>query len=352
MGYFCHLSTRTRAHLPSIRSTVNVVVTAGLGYALYRQFFVVNDVVALWGGFRQNLHPRWLLLGSLIAGLMPVNLALEARKLRVALPQNLRSPWRETLGQVCAGIAVGLWTPGRVGEFAGRLARTNSTQRTAILASTALGGLAQWVPLLAGGGFALLYWDYTSLAQDGSPSYIAKFSPNWLASAGVVGLVIASATGVLFWRLASILALLTRLRPPTWLRSVAGRLSWPQWRSAATLRNFVCYRRALIAAAVTRYVVYLLQMSLAFVTMGLPLDLRDALVGTAALLLLHGFLPVPPALQAMARIEFAVVLFAAIRPNEVSIAAASLLIFALNLGLPALYGWLFIVRSNDKTLPQ
>ncbi len=357
MMVFGHLSAAWMQYRKHLRLALNGIVTLGLGYALYRQFFVVNDVNALVEGFRQNLPAGFLPLLAVVAGLMPANLALEAYKLRVALPDALRSTWRQTLGQVCGGIAVGLWTPGRVGEFAGRLAGTYAAQRAPMLSATAIGGIAQWSPLLIGGGAALLFWrqastGHTAAATDGYALYLQNYLQSSAASGvGALAIGIGVLTAVLFWRAPAIVRYVSRVRMPGWLSAVARSLRVAQLGSRDFLAALEGARGGLFVASVARYVVYLLQMSLAFVAFGLPVGVLSAVVGTATLLLLHGFLPVPPALQAVARIEFAVLLFGYADPNEVSIAAASLFIFALNLGLPALIGWLFIVRRNVKNYP-
>ncbi len=354
MLVFGHLSSWWQRHADSLRIGLNVLVTAGLAYALYRQFFVVNDVAKLYDGFRQNLPPQFWLTLSGVAALMPINLALEVYKLRVVLPQDLRSTWGTTLGQVCGGIAVGLWTPGRVGEFAGRLVDTRPAQRASILLATALGGVAQWSPLLIGGGTALWFWRKaadTSLNAgaagrgSGLGDYLWGDKVAWV---GALALAIGVLTALLFWQSAVIVRWGQGLRLPDWLRGPLGRVGASRLASSAFLKALEQRRVGLLAASWARYVVYLLQMSMAFVAFGLPVELWGAIAGTATLLLLHGFLPVPPALGAFARIEFALLLFAYADPNEVSIAGASLFIFALNLGVPALCGWLFIVRRNVK----
>lgn len=350
---FGHLSRATPATGPTIRTTVNLVVTAGLAYALHRQFFVANDFLALWGGFRQNVHRDFAAWIVGIAALMPVNLYLEGFKLRSALPEELRPAWRSVFGQVCAGIAVGLWTPGRVGEFAGRLARTAPVQRGPILAATALGGVAQWSPLLIGGGAAVLLWRTAvpvTAVSDASGvlgalhRYLYGDLARWL---GLGSVVVGVGASVLFFAIADLARAVKRWRFPGRIAALGARLRIGALLRADFLRAFRAERGALFAASVARYLVYLAQMSAAFVAFGIDVGLGAAILATAALLLLHGFLPVPPALQAVARIEFALLLFAYRDPNEVAIAAASLFVFALNLALPAFVGWLFIVRRHD-----
>ncbi len=291
---------------------------------------------------------------AVVAALMPVNIVIEAYKLRAALPRELQSSWSDSIGQICGGIAVGLWTPIRIGEFAGRLAGTQAIQRAPIVAVTALGAVAQWSPLLIGGGVALQFWRQATAAYGeatasayGSQlrSYLYGDAAFWI---GVFSVGLGLATAALFWYSPQVVLWGRGVKLPRWLAPLVRRMGLSGLARVDVLETMERERTGLLAASAARYLIYLLQMSLAFMAFGLPVDLASALIGTATLLLLHGFLPVPPALQAVARIEFAVILFGYANPNEVSIATASLFIFALNLGLPALFGWLFIVRGNVK----
>ena len=329
-----------------LRMVVNAVVTLGLAYGLYRHLFVDADAAALLDGFRQNFtrRPHWSALALTVA-LMPVNLWLEALKLRQGQPPGSRPAWGKAWRQICGGIAVGLWTPGRVGELGGRLVETAHTrERAAVLASTILGGAAQWVPLLLGGGWAVLRWrsefaePSTGDGADGlALSLVRVLGAPWVAWAAWGAMAVAGLVCVGFWRKPQLVDWLTHR-------------TWVPQRLHATLEGLSAADGAgLLVASGARYLVYLLQMSLALRCFGLGLGLEVLLTGTAALFLLHGFLPLPPALQALARVELARVVFAFAKPNDLVILAASGFIFVLNLLLPALAGWWFIVRPHAET---
>ncbi len=327
-----------------LRGLLYLAVTFGLGYVLYRQLFVDRDAYALFVGFRQNFlaRPRWLELAFIVA-LMPINLWLEAYKLRAGMPVALRPKWGRAMRQVCSGIAAGLWTPGRIGEFGGRLIETpNVRERAYVLASTTIGGLAQWVPLLLGGGTAVLFWrklhpELVATNQDVLAKALASaLQSDWTAVFAYGAIVLALAICVGFWRKPQVMDWVQAHWPKSWKRKLPQGLKEVE-------------AGPLLLGSLARYTVYLLQMSLALQCFGMSLDLISLLGGTAALFLLHGFLPLPPALQALARVEMALLIFAFAKPNELVILAASAFIFALNLALPALLGWWFIVRPNVKT---
>ena len=339
-----HLLAQRPVYLRVLGHLLNVIVTVGLVYILYRQLVVQGDAVTLFDGFRQNFlsRPRWPSL-LLIVALMPVNLWLEAYKLRIGMPAAQRAPWPLALRQICAGIAFGLWTPGRVGEFGGRMVGTTTLRdRAYVVASTSIGGLAQWVPLLLGGGVSVLLWQklFPNLAAPANRATTTLFqhvtaSPlTEIVAWSCIGIALLMCVG--FWRKPQLLA---------WARQL-----WrAEWRYQIPQGLDEIQTGPLLLASLMRYLVYLLQMSLAFSCFGLDLSLALLLTGTAALFLLHGFLPLPPALQALARVELALLIFAFAKPNELVILAASAFIFALNLALPALLGWWFIVRPDAKS---
>lgn len=355
-----------------LRVGINLIVTLGLLWALYRQFFVVNDFQVLLLDFRQNLSQSSILQLSLVCLLMPINLFLETYKLRLPIPRRLLPSWRSSFGQVCAGIAVGLWTPARLGEFAGRLAQSKRDQRKAILSSTLIGAIAQWIPLLLGGGLALSYWRNIVLKlydpQDGAYEFINQALRGgwgaWLAglSTGVgIALLIVYWNSELLIKLLRKSSIITKFRSSriaTSMRVVrhstshrAGFLRKSEIRPSkggGITETLLLSRFRLLSASLLRYGIYLFQMAIAFVSLGLNVEIDSAVIGTASALLVHGFLPLPSTLQVLARVQIIVLLFSFANPNEVSITAASLFIFALNLGLPALYGWFFIVQKNVK----
>jgi len=109
--------------------------------------------------------------------------------------------------------------------------------------------------------------------------------------------------------------------------------------------------RLAILIACIRYIVYLIQLSLAFVFFGLTAGMNVVILGSGVLLFAQTFVPLPAFVQALARVELALLVWVAYKPNELSLASASFLIFVLNLGFPALLGLVEILKSDvDKTL--
>jgi len=342
----------TNAHQISGRTfslgfIIKMVVSVALCIALYYQLFVRNDVLELWNSLRNQLNVAPLWMPLLIVVLVPFNLLLEALKFRLLLPKALRPSTVDAFRRICAGLSIGLFTPNRVGEYIGRLTGTSADQRIATIVATFLGGIAQWIPLLGGGVICTLAYSRYGQFQ------LASAQSNIVAAMVSVGLIL------LFGFLPFVVKRVERL----WLRfrqnmSFGLRLHRFAVQVSYTLRGIRMLAverpsdvRLALLIACGRYLIYLIQLSLAFVFFGLDAGLEIAVLGSGILLFAQTFVPLPAFVQALARVELALFIWATHAPNELGIASASLMIFVLNLGLPALLGLVEILRSDvDKTL--
>ena len=324
-----------------------MLVSIALCVGLYHQLFVRNDIVELWNSLKAQIlvAPVWMLI--VIVLLIPLNLLLEATKFRLLLPEEIRPSVIQACRRVCAGISIGLFTPNRVGEYLGRLTGTTVKDRAATIAATLLGGIAQLIPLLGGGVLCMICY--------------SKFGVLDFASTltNVVAVFICIGLLLLFAFLPAVLLLIERLWSSFRQNRSFGPFTTRLFGQVAyTLRGIRRLattrpgdvRRALIIAC-CRYIIYLIQLSLAFAFFGLDAGLEIALFGSGILLFAQTFVPLPAFVQALARVELALLVWAAYQPNELGLASASFLIFVLNLGIPALLGLVEILRSDlDKTL--
>lgn len=339
MSYSRYVSATWRTWVPLVLKIATAVLLAG---ALYYQLFVAHSFGELYAEFlaRLAVAPAWMPIA--IAALVPLNIGLEAYKFARLLPPSRRPTLWEATARVCAGLTVGLFTPNRVGEYLGRLTYAYPGERAATVVATLLGGAAQWLPLLWGGAAAALCWPL--LTEAGAPIESLR-----VATAGILGLLLLAGffrLRPLVTQLGRALGWITRRLPSPRLREqlevVRTRILSLGHAAAARPRDL----RLAFAISGFRYAVYLTQLALAFGYFGLSAPPTVAVAGTAAILLAQTFIPLPAVLQALARIELARLLWGGYAPNEVGLATASVLIFVLNLGLPALVGLVVIARSD------
>jgi uncharacterized membrane protein YbhN (UPF0104 family) len=123
--------------------------------------------------------PFWIGIACL---LLPANLALEAWKWHTLLSRTLPHPPRfsEAFGSMMSGYALGLFTPARVGDYAGRafyLKHANKWELAALTLTDRLIALVCYVVL---GLAALIYFLY-------SQALVPAWAGPWMLFGGVLG---------------------------------------------------------------------------------------------------------------------------------------------------------------------
>jgi hypothetical protein len=233
-----------------------------------------------------------------------------------------------------AGVGVSLATPNRIGEYGGRLLVVPPEHMGAVVWTSLLGSLCQWLVFLMLGWPALL---------------------SLLAGHGQVPVALA-------WLLGISVPLLALLVPLLWdgLPRLLQVLPWGrrqrQWRwlRRQLLTNQQVRGRDLRRAlgwATLRFGVYTLQYYLLLRCFGLPIGWWEGMVGISAIYLVQAGLPLPPGLGVFTRSEMVVWLWGSTMVHPVAILAATLTLFMINLALPALLGAGMIVKTRDsKTL--
>lgn len=98
--------------------------------------------------------------------------------------------------------------------------------------------------------------------------------------------------------------------------------------------------------AMLRYLVYSVQYFLMLRYFGIEVNLIEGMAGIATIYLFQTSIPLPPLMGLMARGELAIFIWGNFSANEISILAATFVLWLINLIIPALIGALFISSVN------
>jgi hypothetical protein len=98
--------------------------------------------------------------------------------------------------------------------------------------------------------------------------------------------------------------------------------------------------------AFLRYSVYTIQYLLLLHFFGINVSLIDGISGIATIFILQTSIPLPPLLGLAVRSEIAILVWGVFSSNELSILAATFILWILNLIIPALFGMVFIANIN------
>ena len=307
---------------------IRTLIVGALGYAIYRQVFAREDAAALWDTFRARftgVYLGWLFLAVL---LVPVNWLLETIKWRRLVRGFVRFSLLKTYAAILAGLALGLFTPSRIGEYGGRAILVEAEHNWRSVVATFVGNLAQLIVLLVGGVLGSLWFFRTVY-----PLEPGAFWGLFVAAVGVILFLL-----LLYFRMEHALPLLKQRLPDRWTRWLT---QLDQLRHYTPSELGVAF-----ALSALRYGVFTGQYFLLLKFYGIPVDYPTAMAGVATIFLLHSGLPFPPVVELLARGEIALFVWGNFSDADLNILATTYTLFILNLAVPALLGAAVIVRTD------
>ena len=300
-----------------------------------------------WAAFRVQWAGANVWWAAAALALLPLNWGAETQKwlllLRVFSPA---ASWGLALRGVLAGVSLAVFTPNRLGEFAGRVLLVPPELRWRAAAVNVVSTLSQTLVVLAAGGLGL--WWFVRQVLRPEPFY-----------AGAVAVLTAVGVAALFFFYFQIRLLVPALRRLRWLRSWA-RLRKERWpwlgkQLRLLLRGVAVLGRleqrtlwAVLGWAAFRYAVYSAQYFFLLQFFGVQTGIWGGLAGISTLFLLQTGIPLPPAMGLVARGSLAVQVWSQFGANEVSSLSATFTLWIINLILPALVGTFFLLNVHTN----
>lgn len=301
-----------------------------LGWILYIQIFEKNEIEDLVQHFAQRLQQKGNVSFFLLAIiLMPLNWCLEAKKWQILIRNFQNFTFRLALKSILSGVSLAIMTPGRIGEYGGRLIGIESPHRHKAILANFISSISQNIINL---GIGLL----------GSLFFLQKFMPVHytiiLALIFISAMVITTML-VLYFRIDLLGGILAYLPQWKWVKKVRSDV---EAFSQSTHSNLL----SILGMSALRYVIYLTQYVLLLLFFGITEDVVSAVLGVTTIFFFQSNLPLPPALSVLARGEMAIFLWSVFTNNVLGIIAASFLLWLINLVIPAILGTLIITQSK------
>lgn len=310
---------------------------ASISY-LYRQIVYKKEIEEIEQGFASMFtsHTDYLAL-SLVLLLMLVNWGLEALKWKMLVERYERISFFTALEAIFTGVTVSIFTPNRVGEYAGRIFHLANADLIKVSLATFIGNIAQLLATFIFGLLGLLFI---------FPKYFAAFSifslTAWVA---LCALVIG---GCLF---SIVLFLNSRL-----LTAVIGKLRF-LGRLRKYGRVFSAYSRreliTLLLLSFVRYGVFSFQYYLLLRIFEVSIPFYDAMAMIFSIFLIMAIIPTVSVAELGIRGSVSLYLFGILSGNSMGIVTTSFALWLINLAFPAVLGALFVfnlklIRKNNK----
>ncbi len=298
--------------------------------AIVWDFSKKDQTEAIWGEFLKNwAAARWPFLAVVVL-LIPLNWATETLKWHQFV-QRFEPNFSFFRGfqAVLAGVAFSLFLPNRVGEYGGRIFFVKKENQWKAVIANLVGNFSQTVVLLAAGAVGAAHFMFKFLKVD---ALIAQ-------AVALLGIGASAVLLFVYFNIDLLVPLGKRL---------PGQRFWQRFaKNLKVLREFTRRELAeILAWSTIRCLIYAAQYFLLLRFFNIETSFVDGLAGIFAVFFVQMSVPLPPITGLLARGNVALHIWGVFGANEVSILAATLGLWLLNLVVPSLFGLLFLMRRN------
>lgn len=293
-----------------------------LTFSLYKQIKSQPDYQQAFHHLLYNWSFPKIVLLSVIFLLMFFNWALEAKKWQILLRKVENLTWLASFSSVLTGLSVSILTPNRIGEYLGRIMFLKNTNKLKGISMTIVGSFAQ---LLVTGTFGIIGLSYYLLYVDQSKFLFILFMSSIMVSL-LLAYIIFHLKALVHWT--EKFKFLKRIR--VYIEIVKHYDKKTLWQ--------------LLAFASLRYVVYSLQF---YILLCFTHDELLTWKALPAIFLNFWVIAIVPGFaiaDVSIRGNTAITFLAFISINKVAILSASILLWFINLIIPALVGTFLIYK--------
>jgi len=282
-------------------------------FIAYR-LFISNDFKAQWIFFLQNFTGEKFYLFLLVLFLMPVNWLLETFKWRLLIKS--KGPLIHLLKSVIAGTTLGFVTPGRAGEFVGRVIFVEEENKAKIFYLSSIGGIAQSVATLSVGVFFVFMWTDNSFFYG-------------------ITVGVAVAFMLVYFRF----DLLNRFISSNSFLERNSLIIRQDELPDITTQFYV------LLLSLMRFGVYLIQYVLLLIFFGVSGNFFVMLIHSGVFLVAQTFSPMMPFVDLSYRGGTALYVFHNF-VNSIGVLSAVMMVWLINLVIPSVIGYLFILNRR------
>lgn len=293
-----------------------VILSIGFIYVKLTKQFHNNDFKQVYKQIEwQNI---WLIFSVILMTFF--NWFTETLKWRYLVRKLQNISISNSYKAVLSGITVSIVTPNRVGEFGGRILALERRNRIAGVFATLLGGYSQLLITLTCGIIAL-------------PLYLSKF-PNQIPFKINHSLLFFICFVVIS------LCLFVYFKIEFFARLIESFIK--EEKKKRFVRFLKDYKKIellnILSFSFVRYLIFSTQFYLVLRFFGIQLPYTDAILGISLIYFLLAIIPVVSLFEFSVRGSIAVLILGVFSPLSIGIMSASILLWAINIALPALIG--------------
>lgn len=304
-----------------LKVVIFVLFFASIGYQVFYQRNVEDLLLTLSKAYAQGFY-----FGLLAFLLMPLNWCLEAWKWHMLINKVEKVSYRRSVMAIFAGTTFTFFTPNRIGEYGGRFIFLKDPLKIKPLQATILGSIAQIVVTLVVGLLGMAWVLHTNTVEG------IYWSPMVSLMLGLLGFILL----FLYYKMDMLHRFSNGRKLPKRLKDVL-----------ASLIHFNGSELTVVLLlSFLRYAVYSLQYLLLLWAFGIEISVLSGLSVVSAIFLIQTIVPSIAAFDLGIRGNVALFMLGTYSSEPASIVAAAFSLWALNLVLAALIGYLFLSVSR------
>ncbi len=305
------------------------LLVIAVGYLVYSQILKNQNLENIKTEFFNAMDSGDIWYICLVLLIMPFNWVLEAVKWRKLLSEFVDIGFNRSLKAVMTGITLAVVTPGRIGEYGGRITHLEAKYNWPGLVATFVSSLSQNLANLIFGFIGTLVF---------LKAYLQIQTYAWWGVM-VTGLTVILIIVFVYLNVSVFRRFFKSILPRALLK-----------RAKKPLKMLTVYKRDLLNYAfvlsVFRYVIYTSQYVLVLYAFGLDIPIIASISGVSMIFLFQSGIPLPPFLGILARGELALFVWSTFSENVLGILAATFALWFINLIIPTLIGLFFVLRVN------
>ena len=297
---------------------------------IYNRIFSTKNLNEISEYFKSHLNGSFQLWYLIIAILlMFINWGVETYKWRYLILKIEYLPFFRAFKAVLSGVTVSVFTPNRIGEYAGRVVYINEGNRIKAALITVISSLSQLLVTLLVGALCLLFY----------------FNSYQSESLGSISIYIGIQLYVIFF----VLAILTFINT-SFLTIILSRIKFLAKRFKKYIEVFSYYSQSdllkVLMISVLRYLVFSVQYYLLLVFFDVDITVIESAILIPVYFITLTAIPTITLAELGVREVVAITVFSVISSNEIGLVSTSFAIWIINLAIPALIGVVFVWKAR------
>ncbi len=302
-----------------------VMIVLGIIWLVHEKLWIPNKEIGYLDHIKSVVKDGSLFYLGTCIFLAPINWLFESKKWKLLVSPFQQLAWKETAEAIMSGITLGVLTPSRLGEYGGRLLHIKEGNRGKALYAHFIGSLSQNIPILIFGAI----------------SSAVFFSHHFLKSellAISFAFILLCFSALLIMLYLQNTSITDKIINQKYFKKITKDFIPTQYE------NSVLSQVAILS--LFRYIIYVSQYLLLLYYFDIHVGISEAMMGVAIIFLFQTGMPLPPALSVVVRAELAIIIWSIYDTNQMSILTVPVLLWMINLLVPAIIGSIILVTSN------